>query len=317
MKRKIIILFTSILISLNINAQISKPSVKIFSNFNYHLSENKNAFKEFEVKRAYLGYSHKFDEKFSTKIILDVGKNNAGSEYTAFLKIASLNWNYSKNLSFSFGMISSKNFKFMEKAWGRRFIEKSALDKYKWASSADAGINAVYNITKKMSFDAQILNGEGYKKSQNESGLFRGGLGITYEVNPHLALRFYQDISPREEYSDSSASQSISTLAISYSRSLFSIGAESNMMQNANNDLDEEQELISLYSSYKLSDKYTLFARYDNVKEENKLSEFLIYGIEREMIKGVTVALNVQSSKDDVDIDKYLNTLFLNIECKF
>ena len=137
MKKTILALSAALLVFSNANAQEGKPSVKVFSNFNYDMSaeEGENAFKEFELKRSYLGYSYKFDDNFSAKITFDVGSNDGGSAYTAFLKIASLNWKASDNLSINFGQTGTKNFKFMEKAWGKRYIEKSAQDKYKWASS--------------------------------------------------------------------------------------------------------------------------------------------------------------------------------------
>ena len=69
---------------MNVSAQTGTPAVKIFSNFNYDMSaeEGENAFKAFEVKRSYLGYSYKIDDRFSTKITFDVGSNSGGSEYT-------------------------------------------------------------------------------------------------------------------------------------------------------------------------------------------------------------------------------------------
>ena len=117
MKKIILLLSTALIISLNVSAQEGKPSMKIFSNFNYDMSaeEDENAFKEFELKRAYLGYGYTIDERFSTKITFDVGSNSSGSAYTAFLKIASLKWKATDNLSVNFGMLGTKNFKFMEK----------------------------------------------------------------------------------------------------------------------------------------------------------------------------------------------------------
>ena len=77
--------------------------------------DGEDSFKEFELKKAYLGYSYKIDDKFSTKITFDVGNNTGGTAYTAFLKIAQLNWKYNDNVNINFGMIGTKNFKFMEK----------------------------------------------------------------------------------------------------------------------------------------------------------------------------------------------------------
>ena len=234
MKKTILLLISAVLITYNSNAQNGTPSVKVFSNFNYDMSseENETAFKEFKIKRSYLGYSYQIDDNFSTKITFDVGNNNGGSSYTAFLKIASLKWKTSDKLTLNIGMVGTKNFKFMEKAWGKRYIEKSAQDKYKWANSADVGITADYKIGNKLAIDAQILNGEGYKKVQDDLGLFRGGLGITYRISTSLALRLHQDITPRSSYTDSTDSQYISAASLAYSGTNFSLGYEASLMQN-------------------------------------------------------------------------------------
>lgn len=320
MKKTILALSAALLTVISVNAQVGKPSVKVFSNFNYNLSteEGEIAFKEFEIKRAYLGYSYKIDEQFSTKITFDVGNNESGSAYTAFLKIASLKWKNSDKLTLNVGMVGTKNFKFMEKSWGRRYIEKSAQDKYKWANSADLGVTADYKISDNLAIDAQILNGEGYKKVQDDSGLFRGGIGITYKISTNLALRLHQDIIPRSTYTDSTDSQYISTACLAYSGTNFSLGYEASLKQNADNIIaDEEKSLMSIYGSYKLNEDYTLFARYDDATETTKEGSYTIYGIERQMTKGVTVALNMQSWTDATDGSEAENTLYLNLEYKF
>ena len=320
MKNTILLLLSAVLMAFNSNAQNGTPSIKVFSNFNYDISaeENENAFKEFEIKRSYLGYSYQIDDQFSTKITFDVGTSNGGSAYTAFLKIASLKWKASNKLTLNTGMVGTKNFKFMEKSWGRRYIEKSAQDKYKWANSADLGVTADYKISDNLAIDAQILNGEGYKKVQDDSGLFRGGLGITYNISTKLALRLHQDISPRNTYTDSTDSQYISTASLAYYGTNFSLAYEASLMQNADNIIvDEEKSLMSIYGSYKLNDNYTLFARYDDATATTKEGSYTIYGIERQMTKGVTLALNMQSWTDAADGSEAETTLYLNLEYKF
>jgi len=319
MKKTILLLSTALIISFNTSAQEGKPSMKIFSNFNYDISaeENENAFKEFELKRAYLGYSYTIDERFSTKIIYDVGNNESGSAYTAFLKIASLKWKATDNLSINAGMVGTKNHKFMEKAWGRRYIEKSAQDRYNWASAADLGVTADYKISDNISLDAQILNGEGYKNIQSSNGLFRGGVGLTYLLGDNLKCRLHQDMMPRSSYDDMSETQTISTAAIAYSTEYMTIGAEGDMMKNTNNVKDTEQNLLSIYGSYNISDNYTIFARYDDASETDKEGSYTIYGIERKMAKGVKVAINMQSWTDAAEGSEAESTLFLNLEYKF
>ena len=319
MKKITLLLSSFLLISMNITAQNGTPSVKVFSNFNYDISaeEGENAFKEFEIKRSYLGYAYKIDDRFSTKIVFDVGSNSAGSAYTAFLKIASLKWKTSDKLTLHIGMVGPKNFKFMEKAWGRRYIEKSAQDKYKWANSADAGVTADYNISDNLTLDAQILNGEGYKKIQSDDGLFRGGVGVTYNAGNNLSVRLHQDISPRSTYDDMHESQRITTAAIAYTTDNMTVGAEIGRMENIDNVVDTEQDMMSFYGAYKMSDKYTLFARHDDASETDQEGSYTIYGIERKMTKGVTVALNMQSWTDAAEGAEAEETLFLNLEYKF
>ena len=70
------------------NEDKGQPHFKVFWNYNYDFSDDVQQNSAFELKRVYLGYKYKFDEKISAKITYDIGKNDAGSNYTAFVKIA-------------------------------------------------------------------------------------------------------------------------------------------------------------------------------------------------------------------------------------
>ena len=317
--KKTILLLVTVFSFFHVSAQEGYPFAKIFFNFNYDMSSENDAddFKAFEIKRSYLGYSHKIDDKFSTKITFDVGSNSAGSSYTAFLKIAALKWNTSDNLTLNFGMVGTKNYKFMEKTWGRRYIQKSALDKYKWANSADAGVTADYKFNDQITIDAQILNGEGYKNTQSSSGFFRGTIGLIYKVTDNLSVRVSQDISPRSSYDEMSKNQTITTAALAYSSNTMTLGAETNMMNNVANVKDNEEELMSIYGAYKISNNYTLFARHDDAFETSNSGKYTVYGVERKMVKGVTVALNMQTWDNEFKGSEDEETLFISLEYKF
>ncbi len=329
--KKIIIITIACAAFIYSNAQTGKPHVKVFSNFNYDMSadDGENAFKEFEFKRSYLGYSYKFDEKFSAKVTFDVGGNSAGSAYTAFLKIASLTWNYNEKMTVNFGQIGTKNFKFMEKAWGKRYIYKSLQDQNKWANSADLGMTIDYSINNNISVDIQVLNGEGYKKTQSDDGLMRGGLGLTYKMGS-LSVRASRDIMPRSSYSETNANQIINTIAGVYQMGDMKVGGEYNIQENAGNILDKQKDGVSVYADYKLNNNYSVFGRYDKLSSEDengnqwnleKDGDFTIFGIQRKMTKGVTVSLNMQTWQDATlegeDDAEQESTLFLNLEYKF
>lgn len=307
-------------LSMGVFAQ-GKPHAKIFSNFNYDLTADDNAFKAFEVNRAYLGYGYKFENNFSAKITFDVGGNSSGSAYTAFLKIAALSWKTNDKLTVNFGQIGTKNFKFMEKAWGYRYIYKSFQDKQKWASSADVGVSADYKINDKLTLDAQILNGEGYKKEQSSNGLFRGSAGLTFSASENIALRIHRDISPRENYGQQDEHQNITSAAMTYMADKYSLGLEYNLRENTNNVLNNNSTGISAYMTYKLQNGLSLFGRYDEMESEDwnntKDGSFTIVGLEKQMTKGVKVALNYQSYLSAEENSEEENTLFLNLEYKF
>ena len=327
--KKIIITLSLIVASVNLFAQ-GVPHVKVFSNFNYDLdADAEYAFKSFEVKRAYLGYGYKLADGFSAKVTFDVGKNSAGSNYTAFLKIASLNWQASEKLNLSFGMIGTKNFKFMEKAWGKRYIYKSFQDQNKWASSADAGANLTYNLSDNLIIDAQLLNGEGYKKLQGTDGYMRGGAGIVFKAED-ISIRVARDVIPRTIYSDNYESQYISTFAMAYSTSNLSVGGEYNLRENTSNVIDNTSSAFSVYGNLDIGDGVSLFGRFDRSESEDAFEDqwnienegdLTIIGIEKQMTKGVKVALNVQSYKaatlEGETEAEAVNTLYLNLEYKF
>ena len=51
--------------------------------------------------------------------------------------------------------------------------------------------------------------------------------------------------------------------------------------------------------------------------ETDQEGSYTIYGIERQMAKGVTVAINMQSWTDAAEGSEAESTLFLNLEYKF
>ncbi len=323
MKKTILAISAALLTVISVNAQEGKASAKVFSNFNYDLSavDTEHAFKAFEIKRAYLGYGYNFDDKLSATITFDVGADDV-SVYTAYLKIAALSWKASDKLTLNFGQVGTKNFKFQEKAWGKRYIAKSAQDQQKWASAADAGLTADYKLSDKLSIDAQVLNGEGYKNSQGENGLFRGGLGLTYVMSERIALRVNRDISPRASYGTNDAPQHITALAVAYTGNNFNIGADKSVMTNAGNKIDVKKDLLSVYGNYSIDAKYGIFARYDDVASEDNWNlendgNFTVFGIERQMAKGVKLAINVQSWTGAKENAEAKRTLFMNLEYKF
>ena len=96
-------------------------------------------------------------------------------------------------------------------------------------------------------------------------------------------------------------------------------------MDNTGNILDNTKIGSSIYGNYKIDDNLSLFGRYDKITsedaEENKWDrsndgKLTIVGVERKMTKGVTLSLNMQTSKDGQRNSEESSIFYLNIECK-
>ena len=226
-------------------------------------------------------------------------------------------------------MIGTKNFKFMEKAWGKRYIYKSFQDQNKWASSADAGASMTYSLSDNLTIDAQILNGDGYKNLQDSEGHMRGGAGLILKTDG-MSFRVARDIVPRTMYGDEYESQYINTFAMIYTASNLSLGGEYNLRENTSNVIDNTSSAFSVYANLDIGNDVSIFGRYDlsdsedanenqwNIENEGELT---IIGIEKQMTKGVKVAVNVKSFKaatlDGEEEAEANNMLYLNLEYKF
>jgi hypothetical protein len=308
------------------NENKGQPHFKVFWNYNYDFSDDVQQNSAFELKRVYLGYKYKFDEKISAKITYDIGKNDAGSNYTAFVKIAQLDYKLSSKVKLSMGMIGGKQFNDQEKVWGYRYIYKTLQDENKFGSSADLGVNAEIKLSDKLTTNIFALNGEGYKNLQDFDGNQRVGLNLIYAVSDSVNLKFYYDT---QESANSESLNNIGLFA-GYKSGDYSIGAEYNKMENGttyktpidNHNLDG----ISIYNRYSINDKYEVFARFDQISS-NTLDgatnswnydddgSLIIIGTQYKANDGVKFSLNARSfSYENLDTDLF--EVFFNVEFK-
>ena len=84
-------------------SSIGKPNFKVFWNYHNDFTKDIEQKSAFELKRVYLGYTYTFSEDISAKITYDIGSNSAGSAYTAYVKIAQLDWKLNPKVKLSMG----------------------------------------------------------------------------------------------------------------------------------------------------------------------------------------------------------------------
>ena len=308
------------------NEYKGQPHFKVFWNYNYDFSDDVTQTSSFELDRVYLGYKYKFNDNVSAKITYDVGKNDSGSNYTAFVKIAQLDYKLSTKVKLSMGMIGGKQFNDQEKVWGYRYLYKTLQDENKFGSSADLGVNAEIKLSDKLTTNIFALNGEGYKNPQDADGNQRIGFNLIYAVSNSVNLKFYYDTQ------SSANSESLNNIGLfaGYKAGDYSIGAEYNKMENGttyktpidNHNLDG----ISIYNRYSISDKYEVFARFDQISS-NTLDgatnswnydddgSLIIIGTQYKANDGVKFSLNARSFTYK-NLDTNLFEVFFNVEFK-
>ena len=146
--------------------------------FDYSNTEKASGF---NFQRQYFGYGGEVSDQVSYKILFDVGRTNVGaaviekdtsykSEDTrlvVFLKKAQINYKSSFG-RFNFGLIGMNTYAVQESNWGYRFIEKSAIDKNGFSSTADIGVGFSRSLIDNLNLSLLIVNGEGFKTPQGD-----------------------------------------------------------------------------------------------------------------------------------------------------
>jgi hypothetical protein len=301
-----------------------KPNGKslalIFSNFHTSFSGGE-AMPAFGITRAYLGYEYNFSKEWYGKVVLDVADPGSGKlQMTAFLKNAYIKYNRG-NFTAYFGMISTTQFKVSEKIWGYRYIEKTFQDAYKFNSSADLGINLDYKINAFLSADFSIINGEGYKKLQGDN-ILRPGIGVTVKPVENVTARIFTD------YMGNKIKQKSVATFLAYSGKTITLGVAYNYQKNVAMVKSEDMYGISIYTTYKPSDKIKIFGRFDDLQSNikngenapwhlNEDGQLMVLGFEVSPIKGVKFAPNFRGWNPADKSEKFISSLYLNCELKF
>jgi len=297
-----------------------KPLAKLFTNFHTTFKDSKS-FSQFQLTRAYFGYSYDFSRNWSGKVLLDVGDPGVGKfKASAYLKNAYFKYKKDK-LTASFGLIGLNQFHLSEKTWGNRYIYKSFQDAHKFNSSADLGVSLGYKFTDFISADVTITNGEGYKQIQKDS-IFRYAIGTTIKPIENVTARFYADVTGKKTKQESFSA------FLSYDNKKLMLAGEYNFQKN--HKLLESGDLYgySFFSSYKTGKKLKLFARYDILKSAtlkgmndpwnlSKNGQYIVAGLEYAPIKGVKLSPNIRNWTSDDQTQSNRVTVFLNCEIKF
>ena len=319
----LIILLTYISISIAADGKIGGVTY-----FDYTNSKEKSAF---VLKRQYFSYGIDISDEVKFRVVFDVGRTDVGtvlrkdggekSEDTrlvAFLKKAQIDHRTSYG-KISMGLIGMNTYNIQEKNWGYRFIEKSAMDKYGFSSTADLGIGFSRSITDQLNMSLQIVNGEGFKKPQSDK-YHKIAFNSTYgERNLVKNSGFNAGVVYTTEQTDNKPNI-MTSLFGGFAGMGLRLGGQYNVVRDGQTKLvvidsvgaigatvELESNIISVSANYAVRNNIDIFARYDMVDDNditNKNGEnYLVTGIVLTCNGGISVAPNVRitTSEDETD----------------
>ena len=306
--KNLIILLTCISISMAVDGKIGGITY-----FDYSKTEDESAF---NFNRQYFSYAIDMSDDIKFKVIFDVGRSPTDSRLNTYLKKAQVNYKTSY-ANISLGLIGMNTYGVQEKNWGYRFIEKSAIDRYGFSSTADIGVGFARSLTDNLNMSLQVVNGEGFKQPQVDK-YHKISFNTTYgERRLNNNDGYNTGIVYSTEATDSDPTNMISAFG-GFAGMCLRLGAEYDMLTKE----DTESSIISVSANYSFMDNKDIFLRYDMYDEDTSVdkdgSSYMITGILLSCGNGLSVAPNMRIKSYENDSKESDETEYkVNLQFKF
>jgi hypothetical protein len=277
----------------------------------------------FEVTRAYLGFDYSFSKTFMSRVMYDGMTQSVNGKIMSigYLRNAFLQYDNGK-LTLRGGLIGVEQISMADKFWNYRYISKPPIDYYGAIYSVDLGFMAKYQISDAVSVDLGLLNGKGYKDVAPDTTL-KLITGITVKPAKNFMFRGYYDVmGPGGER------QMTFSFTGAYLGPVFSLGAEYFRQNNHLTEAGEDYSGVSIFTAIKIAEKFSVFARYDDIGSATLEGETdpwnigkdgtnLFVGFDYSPVKNIRISPNFTGfTPDDEDAD-FVGTVGLNVEARF
>ena len=320
-----------LIISIQTQAQNStidpgKVFGRIYTGYYHFFDEAVQPQSGFGFTTGIIGYTRKLGTNVRATLLYDVTRTTnfsgldtlgfEGSKYTAFLKMAQIDWNITDKIGISAGQLLNQQYlTVQDKWWGFRYVCVTYQEKFRYGMPADFGLRLNYKPSEKLSFSLNAVNGEGPFRYQDNQSDFLISLNAEYNPLEHVLLKAYVDMQNQSEVNG--AMRNVISLFAGYKASQdLMFGFEYNQVLNNafvdGNDLDG----ISVYASKKVMDKTRILARLDYGKLFSSQNNYHgLIGIEYEPTQNFAFAVTYR--QNDYMLNKNLPQLGLNFGIKF
>lgn len=271
MKRSVLLILILAFCTSTLGAQQSwydktKVGVQAFGDY-YYLAgshdeeiEGKNGF---WLRRIYLTFDHKFDQRLSARIRLEA--NHPGDFVTSgsmepFVKDAWVKYGLNDRHALIAGISPTPAFSLIEDFWGYRPLEKTPNDLFRIHSSRDFGLAAQgsLNASGTVRYHAMFGNGSGVGNEINTDKYL--GAAVSYAPNDSMVLEVYADQDSRPGETDRSTLQAFG----GWSADRWRAGAHYLTQKRDAPAGDRDVSLASIFAVVELSETMTLIGRLDH-----------------------------------------------------
>lgn len=266
----------------------------------------------FDVKRGYFTVTHKFDDTWSVSATTDFQFNSNDGKSNLFIKKAFVQGNFYPLLKLRAGVASTPWIPYVEHLYGFRYVEKTVLDRFGLANSADVGLHAL-GKQGILDYQVSVVNGGGYSNVTGRS--VRPDLSLRVGLHPlegfTIAGGFY-DGKRAQEKGGSNAPTNTQTrydAVVAYVGHGLRLGGEAFIENNpvkttqpdgttTNGITGPKDKAIgySLFASYEVFKPVTVFGRYDHVRLSKNVDpslrdSYFNVGAQYAVRKGILVSL--------------------------
>jgi hypothetical protein len=300
MKKLLVICFLFLSVSI---AEDIKFSALAYYEYSYSADGDTKISNEFEFYRVYFTFEKILSNTLSYKFQTDAGRKSDDGRLEVYLKNAKVDW-ITQYVRFVIGLQGMNIFNIQENTWGYRSVEKSAMDKYKFASSADMGLG-IYYKDGNINYSVLVTNGAGYKKSEDDSfkklstQLYYGTSKLNSEAGWNIGGVFSYEPYTKDEY------KILEGIFGGFSSGQIRAGIEYDRLYTSG--LDKSIKIVSVHTNIKLNNSFNIFGRIDNFTNINYKNNYFIAGISIMPEKGLKIMPNIRylSNENSKNIIKY------------
>ena len=272
--------------------------------FAYSNSDDSSKIDGFGLNRVYLNFSKEISDELSVTIQTDAYPES--SSQNIYLRNAKADWK-TLNGNVVIGLQEMNMFKVQQMNWGKRYLDKTVMDRMQYSSVADMGIG-YYHSKDKFHGSILITNGAGFKKSETDShkklslqfiyGTVKLSKSDGFNVGAVLSHEPYDrdgEVTIPEEPAGEHSKKVFGVFG-GYAKDNLRVGAEWSQLDDSGLlDGNYNNNLTSVYCNYAFKNKQSLIVKYDKVSG-NKDANYALVAMEFAPTKGLMVSPNVRSN---------------------